>query len=109
MTGHVPHPPPRLRHAVGRWTPGSSSIAASGLGAVTGRTPLASPRCGKAMTRYEAVNGPMLEDPVCGRPEGHQGRCRSEAALARKYAADVARIGAVRREYGWRYGRSAAA
>ena len=42
------------------------------------------PRCGKPMTRYEASNGPMPEEPECARPEGHRGRCRSAAALARK-------------------------
>lgn len=64
-----------------------------------------SPRCCKPMTAYEAVNGPMLEGPVCARPEGHSGMCRSAAALARKYAADTARIAAVRRARGRRYGR----
>ena len=63
------------------------------------------PRCGKPMTRYEASNGPMLEDPECARPEGHPGPCRSAPALARKYRADVARVAAVRRA-GVRYGRS---
>ena len=42
-----------------------------------------SPRCGKPMARYEAANGPMPEEPACGRPEGHPGPCRSEVALAR--------------------------
>jgi len=63
------------------------------------------PRCGKPMTRYEASNGPMPEQPECARPEGHHGRCRSAAALARKYQADNARITAARRA-GLRYGRS---
>lgn len=63
------------------------------------------PRCGKPMTRYEASNGPMPEPPECARPAGHNGMCRSSAALARKYAADAARITAVR-QTGWRYGRT---
>ena len=42
-----------------------------------------SPRCGKPMTRYEASNGPMIDQPACGRPEGHGGPCRSGVALAR--------------------------
>ena len=41
------------------------------------------PRCGKPMTRYEASNGPMPEEPACGRPEGHPGPCRSTIAMAR--------------------------
>ena len=41
------------------------------------------PRCGKPMTRYEASNGPMLEDAACGRPVGHHGPCRSVQAWAR--------------------------
>ena len=63
------------------------------------------PRCGKPMTAYEAANGPMLEQPECARPEGHRGCCRSAAALARKYQADAARVAAVRRRTGKRYGR----
>jgi hypothetical protein len=57
------------------------------------------PRCGKPMFqhkaanvyRYEATNGPMLEEPVCARPEGHNGPCRSGFAVARNYRADVRR------------------
>ena len=79
----------------GRWIPGKPSA------------PL-SPRCGKPMLRYEAANGPMLDQPHCGRPEGHKGMCRSTVALARQHAADVARIAAVRAAEGWRYSRSAA-
>jgi hypothetical protein len=44
------------------------------------------PRCGKPMNRYEAVNGPMLEDPACARPAGHHGPCRSAPAWARYLA-----------------------
>ena len=62
-----------------------------------------SPRCGKPMTRYEAANGPMPEEPTCARPEGHSGMCWSAAFLARRYAADVARIAEARRAR--RYGR----
>ncbi len=58
---------------------------------------MTTPRCGRPMARYEAANGPMLEDPVCARPAGHNGRCRSAAALARKYQADTARLAAVAR------------
>ncbi len=34
------------------------------------------------MLRFEAVWGALLEDPVCGRPEGHNGPCRSVLAVA---------------------------
>ena len=67
------------------------------------------PRCGKPMIAYEAANGPMFEQPTCARPEGHAGMCRSAMALERKYAADAARIAAVRRNEGRRYGRGLAA
>jgi hypothetical protein len=40
------------------------------------------------MTRYEASNGPMFEQPECARPGGHHGMCRSGPALTRKYRAD---------------------
>ena len=49
------------------------------------------PRCGKPMIRYEKPGFPVLEDPVCGRPEGHAGRCRSEASLARAAVNDAQR------------------
>lgn len=49
------------------------------------------PRCGKPMTRYEASNGPMPEEPACGRPEGHRGPCRSATAWARQMRAWPAR------------------
>lgn len=78
-----------------RWTPGRR------------QAPL-SPRCGKPMLRYEACNGPMIDQPECARPEGHAGMCRSGAALARKYAADRDRIYALRAR-GVRYDRPAAA
>ena len=45
------------------------------------------PRCGRPMLRYEAVNGPMPEEPACGRPAGHPGPCRSEVAFARQLRA----------------------
>jgi hypothetical protein len=34
------------------------------------------------MLRFEAVWGALLEDPACGRPEGHNGPCRSVQAVA---------------------------
>ena len=40
------------------------------------------PRCGRVLRRYEAVWGALLEDPVCGRPEGHNPPCRSVQAVA---------------------------
>lgn len=52
---------------------------------------ITSPRCGKPMTRRETANGPQLEQPECGRSEGHNPPCRSAAALARQYRADVTR------------------
>ena len=39
------------------------------------------PRCGQPMQRREASHGAMLDDPVCGRPEGHSLPHRSEQAL----------------------------
>ena len=42
------------------------------------------PRCGRPMQRYEACNGPMPEEPACGRPAGHNGRCRTVQALRRE-------------------------
>ncbi|HXJ28692.1 MAG TPA: hypothetical protein VNH17_23495 [Streptosporangiaceae bacterium] len=37
------------------------------------------PRCGRVLRRYEPRGWPpVLFDPVCGRPEGHNGPCRSE-------------------------------
>jgi hypothetical protein len=42
------------------------------------------------MLKYESAHGPLLEDVVCGRPEGHSGTCRSVQALdkARQYQRD---------------------
>ena len=50
------------------------------------------PRCGRPMQRREAIWGAQPETPVCGRPEGHNGQCRSVAAVRRKHAADNARL-----------------
>ena len=49
------------------------------------------PRCGKLMLAYETANGPMLEDPECGRRDDHPGPCRSSLALTRAAVADVRR------------------
>jgi hypothetical protein len=57
------------------------------------------------MIPYEIPGRPVLDDPTCGRPEGHQGMCRSKAALSRKYSADVVRITEVRQVLGVRYGK----
>jgi hypothetical protein len=43
------------------------------------------------MRRYEACNGPMLDDPVCGRPANHPGRHRSQEAMARYSRAQAGR------------------
>jgi hypothetical protein len=64
-----------------------------------------SPRCRRPVRAKEQGGIPVLEDPVCGRPEGHHGRCRSEAAVARKYRADNVRLAGVRRATGRQYGR----
>jgi hypothetical protein len=42
------------------------------------------------MHKYEAAHGPLLDDVTCGRPEGHNGVCRSVQALekARQYSQD---------------------
>lgn len=66
------------------------------------------PRCGRPLRRYEAVWGALLDDPVCGRPAGHSGQCRSVQALRRKYADSAARMTAARRA-GLAWGRSRAA
>lgn len=42
------------------------------------------PRCGRVMRKYEAAHGPLLDDVVCGRPEGHNGLCWSEQAIANR-------------------------
>jgi hypothetical protein len=36
------------------------------------------------MRKFEAVHGPLLDDVVCGRPEGHNGRCRSEQSMEKQ-------------------------
>lgn len=41
------------------------------------------PRCAKPVRPYELPGIPVLDDPVCGRPEGHPGVCRSAASVAR--------------------------
>ena len=55
------------------------------------------PRCGHPMLNYETRLGvPILDDPVCGRREGHRGQHRSKAALAaarERRAADQAPSG----------------
>jgi hypothetical protein len=61
------------------------------------------PRCGKPMRRYEAAHGPILDDPACGRPAGHDGPCRTALALARYVAADTGRVTAARRAGRYKY------
>jgi len=39
------------------------------------------PRCGHVMHPYEAVWGALLDDVLCGRPDGHNGRHRSVQSL----------------------------
>ena len=43
------------------------------------------------MRRLEAVWGALLEDPVCGRPEGHNPPCRSAQSVQRARTGDLAR------------------
>jgi hypothetical protein len=43
------------------------------------------------MLRFEAVWGALLEVPECGRPEGHNGPCRTVLGVRRKQEADTAR------------------
>jgi len=50
-----------------------------------------SPRCGKPVRRKEQAGVAVLDDPACGRPENHPGRCRSVAAMERARRADVKR------------------
>ena len=52
---------------------------------------MTSPRCARPMRHYELPGLPVLEDPSCGRPEGHHGPCRSPAAMARHAAAQAYR------------------
>lgn len=42
------------------------------------------PRCGAEMHAYEAVWGALLDPVLCGRPEGHVGRHRSEQAIRKE-------------------------
>lgn len=44
----------------------------------------AKPRCHAPMHPYEAVWGALLDDVVCGRPEGHKGQHRSVQSLDRE-------------------------
>ncbi len=62
--------------------------------------PLA-PRCGRVLAldgRYERAGRPgdPGNPPCCGRPAGHPGPCRSEAAVARNLRADRDRQAAAR-------------
>lgn len=36
------------------------------------------------MHPYEGVWGALLDEVLCGRPEGHNGQCRSRQAIARE-------------------------
>lgn len=61
------------------------------------------PRCGRVLAldgRFErgGVPGDPGDPPRCGRPDGHNGRCRSAEAVARYLRADVARAAARRRD-----------
>lgn len=67
-----------------------------------------SPRCGRFLQRNER-GGPVLEDPVCGRREGHRGHCLSEAAWRRKLAANARGVRAYRSRAAAREDRDAAA
>ena len=49
------------------------------------------PLCGQPMRRHERPGRPVLEDPVCGRPENHPGPHRSEASMARIKQAETQR------------------
>jgi hypothetical protein len=49
------------------------------------------------MRRFEAVHGALLEDPVCGRPAGHNGQCRSVLALEKQRPKETARVNRWRR------------
>jgi hypothetical protein len=42
------------------------------------------PRCGARIRPYEAVWGALLDDVVCGRPAGHNGKHRSVQSLDRE-------------------------
>jgi hypothetical protein len=41
------------------------------------------------MRRFEAVWGALLDDPVCGRPEGHSPPCRTVQAVAAALRRDL--------------------
>ena len=60
------------------------------------------PRCGRVLAldgRYErgGVAGDPGDPPACGRPEGHDGPCRSAAAVARYNRASLDRQAAARK------------
>ena len=57
------------------------------MAAVTAPSPL----CGRLMRRYELPGLPVLEDPSCGRPEGHPPPCRSARSMAAHAAAQAYR------------------
>ena len=45
------------------------------------------PRCRRPLRPYETATVPALDpDPVCGRPQGHPGKCLSEDAWEREKA-----------------------
>lgn len=50
------------------------------------------------MQRREAIWGALPEAPPCGRPEGHNGHCRTVMAVRRKQETDSARLNRRRRE-----------
>jgi hypothetical protein len=49
------------------------------------------------MQRREAIWGALPETPECGRPEGHNGACRTVMAVRRKQETDMARLARRRR------------
>jgi len=50
-----------------------------GIGSVPDKHP--TPRCHAVMQAYEAVWGALLDDVLCGRPAGHNGKHRSVQSL----------------------------
>lgn len=64
--------------ANGYWN-GNTTGRPSGTG-----KPKGLPRCGKPMKQKPVKDGSVKDNPICGRPEGHAGKCSSVLALQKQ-------------------------